>query len=70
MLPLQIFFMETLNDYEATVCGGALNMWSYIKGVCRLYNDYTVGTGSFQPVMCLKHDFDHPLHLGPRLKKE
>jgi len=24
-------FMETLNDYEATVCGGALNMWSYIK---------------------------------------
>ena len=53
MLPLQIFFMETLNDYEATVCGGALNMWSYIKGVCRLYNDYTVGTGSFQPVMCL-----------------
>ena len=34
-------FMETLNDYEATIGGGTLNVWSYIhvNGVCRLYND-------------------------------
>jgi hypothetical protein len=32
-------FMENLNDYEATICGGTLNMWSDINGVFRLYND-------------------------------
>jgi len=31
--------METLNDYEATVCGGTLNVWSDINGVCGLYSD-------------------------------